>query len=153
MCSSNDVQAVDAANVRLATMADDASKIAFEQDSLKLATDISNIGRMLDRFLQTERARHLSKVAHLKAQHLACFGPLFLIPAVPPLIIPWPRNTLGASFVSSYMKKWLNVRGGTTEEMESALLQAIPRYMVATTLLAKTLRYSPKAVLKMKNKF
>ena len=62
---------MDAAESRLAAMADDASKLAFEQDSLKLAADIANIGKMLDRFLQTDRARHLSKVTHLKAQHLA----------------------------------------------------------------------------------
>ena len=48
------------------------------------------------------------------------------------------------------MKKWLKVVGGTTEELESALLQAIPFSMIFKTLsakTAKTLGYNTSSVM------
>ncbi|CAE7208972.1 unnamed protein product [Symbiodinium sp. CCMP2592] len=61
LAPTNDAAVMDAAAARLNSMADDASRIAFEQDQLKLATDIANIGRMLDAYNKSDRARHLAK--------------------------------------------------------------------------------------------
>ena len=61
-----------AAEHRLTAMADESSKLAFEQDSLKLATDVANIGRMLESYNKSDRARHLAMVTHLKSQIPIC---------------------------------------------------------------------------------
>ena len=83
LAPANDAAVMDAAAARLNSMADDACRIAFEQDQLKLATDIANIGRMLDAYTKSDRARHLAKVTHLKSQCPAgtgtsCTGPTAL---------------------------------------------------------------------------
>ena len=54
----------------LGSMSDEASRIAWETATLKLASDVSSITRLLEAEMQTQRARHLSRVSHLKTQIL-----------------------------------------------------------------------------------
>ena len=72
LTQATEVQALSAAEQRLGTLEDETSKMAFEQDSLKLATDIANIGRLFEAFNKSDRSRHLSTVTHLKAQSPVC---------------------------------------------------------------------------------
>ncbi|CAE7339851.1 unnamed protein product [Symbiodinium microadriaticum] len=54
----------------LGSMSDEASRIAWETATLKLASDVSSITRLLEAEMQTQRSRHLSRVSHLKTQIL-----------------------------------------------------------------------------------
>lgn len=51
-------------------MSAETARLTWEQDTLKLASDIAMIGKMFNTFQKTERTRHLQKVTHLRLQRL-----------------------------------------------------------------------------------
>ena len=65
-----DNQAMSQAENALLAMDDQAAQLGFDQDCLKLATDVAMLGRLFEATIKSDRARHLAKVQHLKHQCL-----------------------------------------------------------------------------------
>ena len=65
---ADEKEALDKANNTLDSMSENINKLSWDQDCLRLAADVATVGKLLEAEQQTERARHIAKVLHLKSQ-------------------------------------------------------------------------------------
>lgn len=98
---SIDQETLDIAEKEISRLDEEAVKLSWDQDVLKLSKDVATLGRLLEKGDQCERTRHLKKVLHLKAQSLASFN-IFV--------------TQGFQFIP--MKTWRHVVQGTASALQ-----------------------------------
>ncbi|CAJ1344536.1 unnamed protein product [Effrenium voratum] len=94
--------ALKQADETLSKLNKDARKAAWEMDTLRLARDIAQLGKLYAAEVKSERAMRAQKVLHLKNQ-----------------------NTIGASLVSAFMSQGLVHRSGKQAELHRITEQFI----------------------------
>lgn len=93
--------AFDTVDDRLTKLDASAKQAAWERDSMKLARDIANLGRLYHAEVKSERAIKTNRLLHLRSQ-----------------------NTIGAAIVNSYMQEKCAFVGGNLGELEVAVEKA-----------------------------
>lgn len=86
---------------RLSKLDASARAAAWDRDSMKLAKDVANLGRLYNAEVKSERAIKTNRLLHLRGQ-----------------------NTIGASIVNSYMTERCSFVSGNPGELEIAVEKA-----------------------------
>ena len=68
MPACNHQLAMERAEDTLCTMDEDLTKLAYQQDTLKLAADLAMIGKLMEAEENTARSKHMANVLHMKQQ-------------------------------------------------------------------------------------
>ena len=82
--------AMEAADSKLNALSDDARKAAWEHDTLQLARDCAQVGKMFQANEKSVRAERLRRITHMRQE-----------------------NSIGASLVESYMESHARHRSGS----------------------------------------
>jgi len=93
--------AMDAADSKLNALSDDARKAAWEHDTLQLARDCAQVGKMFQANEKSVRAERLRRITHMRQE-----------------------NSIGASLVESYMESHARHRSGSEQDLLLAVDQA-----------------------------
>ena len=93
--------AMDAADSKLNALSDDARKAAWEHDTLQLARDCAQVGKMFQANEKSVRAERLRNITHMRQE-----------------------NSIGASLVESYMESHARHRSGSEQDLLVAVGQA-----------------------------
>ena len=93
--------ALNAADSKLTVLSEDARKAAWEHDTLQLARDCAQVGKMFQANEKSVRAERLRKITHMRQE-----------------------NSIGASLVESYMESHARHRSGSEQDLLVCVDQA-----------------------------
>ena len=93
--------ALNAADSKLTALSEDARKAAWEHDTLQLARDCAQVGKMFQANEKSVRAERLRKITHMRQE-----------------------NAIGASLVESYMEAHARHRSGCEQDLLVSVDQA-----------------------------
>lgn len=94
----HDDSAYTSAEVKVSQLDDESRKAGWQRDTLVLARDVANLGRLFEAEAKSDRAKKTARLLHCKAQ-----------------------NTIGSGIVNAYMTQNCNFVAGKQGELEVAM--------------------------------